>query len=152
MININKLKAGDVVRRLNSDSIWFSKDDVCTVQLDSENLLCVYTTEGTPNYSIENFPDSWELLKERKLTLEESLREAVDAGFQEALGQKNNAVKHLPMLLEYLKQHSIVARYNYGDCKLFCEAVYYDTVKKKGFKVLEEVEPTLKDVRMWLGY
>jgi hypothetical protein len=150
MINVLTLKAGDVVRRLNNNSVWFSEGDVCTVQLGFENSLCVYTTEGTPNYSIKNFPDSWELLEERTPTLEESLQEAVDAGFQEAMGQNNNAVKHLPTLLEYLKQHSIVASFNSVRGLLECEAVY--SANGESFTVLEDVEPTLKDVREWLGY
>jgi hypothetical protein len=113
--------------------------------------LCVYTTEGTPSCSIKNFPDSWELLEERAPTLEESLQEAVDAGFQEAMGQSNNAVKHLPTLLEYLKQHSIVASFNSLSRMLECVAVY--SAKGESFTaVLEEVEPTLKDVREWFGY
>jgi hypothetical protein len=150
MLDIKTLKAGDVVRRLNSDSFWFKEGDVCTVQLDSKNLLCIYTTTGRINYSIVVYPRNWELLNERTPTLEESLQEAVDANFQEAFGQNSKAVKHLPMLLDYLKQHSIVASFNSVSGMLECEAVYSDN--GKALTVVEEVEPTLKGVREWLGY
>jgi hypothetical protein len=87
---------------------------------------------GDKLFSNKLYSGFWELLENNKLEV------------------KKATVKHLPTLLEYLKQHSIVASFNSVSGMIECEAVY--SANGESFTVLEEVEPTLKDVCMWLGY
>jgi hypothetical protein len=156
MIDINlsrgsyTLKAGDWVTRIGEHTYSMRQGSHYKVYEDSIGLHII-DDDGDSYYSIGVYPDRWELMKERTPTLEESLQEAADAGFAEALGQ-NKTIKHLPMLLGYLKQHSIIANFNYESGKLECDAVYYDTIKQKRFVEVEEVFPNMKAVREFLGY
>jgi hypothetical protein len=157
MLDTNTLKAGDWITRISNGGALFTVGKSYELY-NTTSGLSFYTDNDSFVTLSSTCPDFWsksdscELLKERTPTLEESLQEAVDAGFQEAMGQNSKTIKHLPMLLGYLKQHGIVAWYDYDDSKLFCYADYYDTVEKESFDVLEEVEPTLKAVREFLGY
>jgi hypothetical protein len=131
MLDINTLKAGDWITRTHESNIAVQKGEMYKVFNNSDGFYII-DDEGDRNYSLSDHLEKWELYKQDVV--------------------QKTAIKHLPILLCYLEQHSIVAWFNYDKAVIVCEAVYYDTVKKESFTVLEEVETNMKAVRDWLGY
>lgn len=136
MIDINKLKAGDCITRISHSCDMFTTGKSYKL-FDTTDGVAFNDNCNNVQYLFYTFHDYWE-----QSNIEEKPTQA--------------HVKHLPMLLDYLRQHSIKAWWEEDINRLVCQAIYTrpasDSDNGKAYSVLEEVEPNLKAVRDWLGY